>query len=417
MSQTYRNPQIAEARQAAMDVLQPSPAELERGMAVHEDALVIESYGFSAFAAPDAAALQRLVDQGADPREFQKQHVEMVMTRMADDPDERDDFAEAWRAAGVTCVLRNSGEEGNAIPQMLDRLAYNTYVTDHLPDLMSRAITPEDIEQAKRDGKHCFYLTTNGVPLPLQFHDTAQELYYIRIFFKLGVRMMHLTYNRRNPIGDGCAETNDGGLSDFGVEVVREMNRVGVIVDGAHSSNGTCLDMCRASDVPVVVSHSTCAALNAHCRAKTDEVFKAVAETGGYVGICCIPAFLGGTGDVSAFLDHIDHAVKLVGAEHVAIGTDLSAHSRANDQQNARMPKLPGRRPRWEGYWRSDDPLISDPKWWEPKLVQSMAWTNFPLFTVGMLQRGYAEKDIHAILGGNVLRVAKAVYARRGNVD
>ncbi len=155
------------------------------------------------------------------------------MTRMVDDPEQHAYFAEAWQASGVTCVLRNSGEEGNDPLRMLERLSCNTYVTDHLPDLMMRALSPADILEAKRQGKHCFYLTTNGVPLLGRWRTVEDELHCIETFFRLGVRMMHLTYNRRNMIGDGCAEVNDGGLSDFGRSVVAEMNRVGVIVDGA----------------------------------------------------------------------------------------------------------------------------------------------------------------------------------------
>lgn len=406
----YRDPAIEENRQIALEVLQPSSSELEHGLSLHRDAIVIDAYGFSAFANPDTDVLQALVNQRSEPREWRSSKVAMMMTRMADDPTELNYFAEAWRASGVTCVLRNSGEEGNAIPQLIERLAHNTYVTDRLPDLLQRATEPDHIEQAKRDGKHCFYFTTNGVPLPLNQRNAAEELSYIRIFFQLGVRMMHLTYNRRNPIGDGCAETRDGGLSDFGVQVVREMNRVGVIVDGAHSSQQTCLDMCVASDVPVVVSHATCMALREHCRAKTDEVIKAVAATGGYIGICCLPEFLGGSRDISAFLDHVDHAVKLVGPEHVAIGTDVAARSPAPDGGAHPRPSNLGRNP-WETFWPEQKTTSQNKV--DPRLARSMAWTNFPLFTVGLVQRGYSDEAIRAMLGGNVLRVARAVYDRR----
>lgn len=415
MNTSFANPTINESRQAGLDVLRPTSAQLERGLALHQAALVVESYGFSCFASPDHAVIRALIEEGAEAGEITRQHVRMIMTRMADDPAERAGFAEAWRAAGVTCVFRNSGEEGNDIPRLLERLAYNTYVTDRLPDLMLRTTTPADIERAKREGRHCFYMTTNGVPLTMRQLNVQDELGHIRIFAQLGVKMMHLTYNRRNPIGDGCAEPRDGGLSDFGRAVVREMNRAGVIVDGAHSSNQTCIDMAAASDVPVVVSHSTCHALNAHCRAKTDAVFKAVADTGGYVGICCIPAFLGGTGDIAAFLDHIDYAVKLVGAEHVAIGTDVSAHTFVKDRSEPAepMPPMPRRRRTWENFWPENDALF-DKRWKEPRMQQSLAWTNYPLFTVGMVQRGYSEDQIRAILGGNVMRVAKAADERSG---
>lgn len=412
MNETFENPAINHARQIGLDVLKPSEAELQRGFELHDASLVIDSYGFSAFAGIDSEALCALLDENVGIDVFRRRQVDMLMTRMADHPQEAADFAEAWRAAGVTCVLRNSGEEGNAIAQLVERLAHNTYVTDRLPDVMVRATEPTHIEQAKREGKHCFYLTTNGVPLPLQFRNVAHEVSWIRIFAQLGVRMMHLTYNRRNPIGDGCAEVNDGGLSDLGIEVVREMNRCGVIVDGAHSSNQTCIDMAKASDVPVVVSHAICDAVRQHCRAKTDETIKAVADTGGYIGIACIPTFVGGSGDIHALLDHIDHAVQLVGPEHVTIGSDRACESRASQQGKAVEPPAPPPR-RFENFWPTNDPYLDASQFRDERMVQSLAWTNFPLFTVGMAQRGYSDDAIAAILGGNVMRVAKAVWARR----
>ncbi len=415
MKTRYENPQISEGRAAAMDILKPTEAQLQHGLDLHADALVIDAYGFSAVAAVDGAALARLAERGADAGRIRRCASEMTMTRMADDATQYADFAEAWDASGVTCVLRNSGEEGNDIARLLERLAWNTYVTDRLPQLMMRAVEPDHIKQAKQTGRRCFYLTTNGVPLPGHYHNTMQELGHIRIFAQLGVRMMHLTYNRRNAIGDGCVEKNDGGLSDFGVAVVREMNRAGVIVDGAHSSQLTCLDMAASSHAPVVVSHSTCMELNAHCRAKCDEVIRAVAQTDGYVGICGIPAFLGGSGDIAAWLDHIDYAVRLVGARHVAIGTDTAMHARDCAAEHAMAPSLPPDSSRWEDFWHPDDPIYM-PRWHAPHMSRSTAWTNFPLLTVGLVQRGYCDDDIRAIVGGNVLRVAEAVWQRRGSV-
>ena len=123
-------------------------------------------------------------------------------------------------------------------------------------------------------------------------------------------------------LGDGCAEPSNAGLSDLGRAAIAEMNHVGVIVDVAHAGWQTSLEAARASTKPIVASHTACAALNRHIRGKPDEVIRAIVGTGGYVGICCVPAFLGGRGDLTALLDHIDHAVRAFGADHVAIGTD-----------------------------------------------------------------------------------------------
>jgi membrane dipeptidase len=219
------------------------------------------------------------------------------------------------------------------------------------------------------------------------------------VFFQLGIRMMHLTYNRRNMLGDGCGEPSDGGLSDFGRAAVAEMNRAGVIVDVAHSGWRTSREAARASARPVVASHTTATAVHKHIRGKPDEVIRAIADTGGYVGVCCIPSFLGG--GITAFLDHIDYLVRKFGADHVAIGTDV-AHT-APVRPNGGQPFAPARkqRTRFEALWpKGALDGAADPG-------RTLAWTNWPLFTVGLVQRGHADADIRKILGGNVLRVAR----------
>jgi len=250
-------------------------------------------------------------------------------------------------------------------------------------------------------------LTTNGVPLPRSFRSTEEGVSSIQTFAQLGVKMMHLTYNRRNLIGDGCGEESDAGLSDFGVAVVKEMSRFGVIVDVAHSGNQTGIDAARHSSKPIVISHATCRALSAHCRSKTDEVIRAVADTGGFIGICCMSAFLQGSGDIIALLDHIEYAVKLVGADHVAIGTDTVAlchNTQAQEMANS------GNRPcrlAFESLWPEGDELFN-PHWYQPHMWQSLTWTNWPLFTVGLVQRGLSDEQIRKIIGSNALGVMAA---------
>lgn len=407
LSSDWKNSVIRESRELALSLLNPSAAELEHGLELHAHATVVESYGFSCFASADTRRLSQEQQQGVSTGELVLRQVDSMMTRMADDPLQREFFAEAWRASGVTCVFRNSGEEGNRVEQLLERLAHNTHVTDALPQIMLRATRAQHISDAKRTGRHCFMFTTNGVPLSLRGQNVEDELRYIRIFAQLGVRMMHLTYNRRNLIGDGCAEINDGGLSDLGRHAVGTMNREGVIVDVAHSSARTCLDAVSVSERPVVISHATCRALADHCRAKSDEEIKAVARSGGLIGICCIPAFLQGTGDIRAFLDHIEHAVRVAGEDHVAIGTDMSIHLPQNPDMPP-MPTLPRPGFRLESFWQPNDALF-DEKWRQPNMSWSMRWTNWPLFTVGLVQRGFSDSAIEKIIGGNMLRVARAV--------
>ena len=252
------------------------------------------------------------------------------------------------------------------------------------------------------------YMMCNGVPLPQAWVCVEEELRYIRTFFQLGCRMMHITYNRRNPIGDGCAEPANGGLSDFGRAVVQEMNRVGVMVDVAHTGWQTCLDAAEVSDRPILSSHSAAGALNEHHRCKPDDVMRAIADTGGLLGITNVPAFLGGSGDISAMLDHIDYVAREFGVEHVSIGTDAPYVSSAAAAQERKIPSRRAGRRGWEALWLPDDPIFA-PEWHRDHQRLSMAWTNWPMFTIGLVQRGYSDDDIRKIIGGNLLRVARAV--------
>jgi membrane dipeptidase len=274
---------------------------------------------------------------------------------------------------------------------------------------MPKAVTPDDIVLAKRQNRRCLYFTGNGVPLRQEWSSAEAELGYLGVFFELGIRMMHLAYQRRNMIGDGCAEPANAGLSDFGRTVVAEMNRVGLIVDVTHAGWQTGLDAAKASAKPMVDSHTTCASLYKHIRGKPDAVIRAIVDTGGLVGICGIPTYLGGTGDINAMLDHIDHVAKRFGVDHVAIGTDRVYTSRNAAAENRKVPAPPAARRDFLYLW--PEGVFKAPATMRRKGTQSLDWTNWPLFTVGLVQRGYSDDQIQKILAGNMLRVARAALA------
>ena len=393
--------------ETALNILKPSKSQLEHGLELHRNSLVFDTYGFQPSAAPDGAAYAAAINDNASQLELQDLREEMSMTRYTKVDKERKEFENAWKASGVTCVFQNAGEEGNAIERLLKRLARFTYSTDMMGDFLNKAVTPDDIIKAKEENRRVLYFSGNGVPLPQDWVTVEEELRYIRIFYQLGIRMMHLTYNRRNMIGDGCGEPANAGLSDFGRSVVKEMNRTGVIVDIAHSGWQTSLEAAQVSDKPVVASHSCAATVNKVIRSKPDEVIKALADSGGYIGICCIPRFLGGTGNVAALMRHIDYVAKKFGPQYVTIGTDHGYSSQYNAEENKIISQLAKRSPsrtRWEALWPPEGNFEST-----SLMQQSMAWTNWPLFTVGLVQLGYSDEDIQKIIGLNAIRVAKAV--------
>jgi membrane dipeptidase len=398
------NPKVEEARQAALEILKPSQRDLEHGLRLHAESIVFDSYGFSPRAAVDGDALAAAVEAGASDLELQDLREDMSMTRYVSDPLEEQEYRDAWRVSGVTCIFQNAGEEGQDPLTLLKRLARFTFATDILRDFVAKAAVPDDVVEAKKQGRHCLYLTGNGVPLTQQWVSIPDELRYLRIFYQLGIRMMHLTYQRRNMIGDGCGEAANAGLSDFGRAVVAEMNRIGVIPDCAHSGWQTSLEAAQVSQRPVVASHTTCGAIYPHIRSKPDNVIRAIADTGGYVGICCISRFLRGAGDIGVFLDHIDHVVKKFGVDHVAIGTDIAYSSQNSSAESKKVPRRPRSREPFRSLWPDDDYKTT------PEATASIAWTNWPLFTVGLVQRGYSDEDIQKILGGNVMRVARDAF-------
>jgi membrane dipeptidase len=358
----------------------------------------MEPYGFAPRAAVDGDAVTRAMEAGASDAEIEDLMDDMENTRFATDPAERREFVEAWKAAGMTCVFQNAGQESQDPLRLMRRLANFTYALDMLDDVLVRATCAEDIVSAKRQNKGALALCTCGVPLPQQWTSAPAELALIRVFFELGVRMMHLTYNRRNMIGDGCGETSNAGLSDFGRSVIAEMNRLGVIVDVAHSGWRTSLEAAKTSSRPVVASHSAAAALHPHFRSKPDDVIRAIADSGGLMGICAVPQFLGGSGDLNAMLDHIDYVARKFGVDRVAIATDYSYRSRAAGVEYLKIPKRRRLRAQWEALW----PTPLGPT---PPSQETMAWTNWPLFTVGLVKRGYSDADIQKIIGGNALRI------------
>jgi membrane dipeptidase len=403
------NDQIKSSYEVALNILKPTNAQLEHGLELHRNSLVFDTYGFMPSAALDGAAIAAAMKNNASSLELQDMREDMSMSRFVDNQRERNEFENAWKASGVTCVFQNAGQEGTAVERLIKRLARFTYSTDMMRDFVCKATTPDDIVQAKKENRRALYFSGNGVPLPQNWVSVEEELRFIRVFFQLGIRMMHLTYNRRNMIGDGCGEPANAGLSDFGRIVVKEMNRIGVIVDIAHSGWQTSLEAARVSEKPMVASHSCIASLHKVIRSKPDNVIKAIADTDGYIGICCVPEFLGGSGDISALMKHIDYVVKKFGYEHVTIGTDYGYSSQYSEQENKIIESSAnrqGNRTEWEMLWPAEADFQI-----KPEMQQSMAWTNWPLFTVGMVQMGYSDENIQKILGGNALRVTRAALS------
>ncbi len=177
----------------------------------------------------------------------------------------------------------------------------------------------DDLKAAKKEGQL-------GLVFGMQSGDAiGRDRKRVRLLHKLGLRILQLTYMERNDIGDGCLEPENRGLTHFGIQVVRDCNRLGMVVDCSHVGVQTTIDAAKYSSKPIVISHAACRALADNPRAVTDDQMKAVADTGGLLGITPYAPYIrtDAPPTMDDFMRHFDHAVKLMGEDKVAIATDM----------------------------------------------------------------------------------------------
>mgnify|MGYP006248622545 FL=1 len=245
--------------------------------------------------------------------------------------------------------------------------------------------TIRDIERARSENKLAVtFDIEGGVAL-------VDHLPMVQFYYDLGVRWMLFAYNLNNSLGGGCND-EPAGLTDFGRQVLREMERVGMVVCCSHTSHETVMDMMEMAENPVIFSHSNPAALKAHYRNVKDEAIKACANTGGVIAINGIGEFLGDNDDrTETMVRHIDYCVQLVGADHVAIGTDYCF-----DQQELVE-------------FLEQNPDVFDDKM-RAEGLRMVKPEQIPEIADYLLRMNYIEQDVRNILGENHLRVARAVW-------
>ncbi len=248
--------------------------------------------------------------------------------------------------------------------------------------------TVDDILTAKNDGKLAVGLHLEG------FRCLERDLDMIETYYKLGVRFVHPIFNLVNSIGGGSADRIDIGLTRFGIKVVHEMNRVGMLVDGAHAGYETTMEMMEVSEAPVIFSHLGCHAVREHFRNVRDDQIKACAANGGVIGITSAGFYLGDT-DTETYFRHLHHVVELVGPRHVGIGLD------SVDKPGLEFLKryIDERPDEWPG---------KEQGMWEPMACFEVE--QLPELTDLMLKRGYSEEDVRGVLGDNWLRVCRQVW-------
>lgn len=397
--------QIRDTWAKGLEVLKPSDAQLQQGLELHRDALVLDTFGFlpMAWNAHATQEWNQLVDANVGVEQFHFQGALIRALAPTFDEASAREFLEAIRVSGLNGMFHTAAE-GKSLEQGIRRIAASIHKCAWFGDKVRQVCHPEDITRAWKNGTFAVALSVNGPPCPGHLNSLEEEIGWLPAWYQLGVRMMHLSYNRRNVIATGCGERNDGGLSELGYEFIAAMNRAGIIVDVPHSSENSSLQAAETSTKPIMASHVCCREVFDHMRNKSDRVMKAIAGTGGLVGITSRPAFLGPNSTVSTLLDHVDHALKVIGEDHVAIGTDTAYIPPYGE---GIKPKPKGSYiPQWWGVWNRQVRHASTTS--DDHRYGSLAWTNWPLLTVGMVMRGYREETIRKILGLNLLRVLEA---------
>lgn len=281
----------------------------EQAKALHATAPVVDGH---------CDALYALTRQ---QRDFLGEPLPAAPLSLTANPTTHFDFTRA-RSAGIWCQVLTMWVPPELYPAALPQaLAMADRLERELAEAAGAATlvrTQSELHGARQRGQLAVLLAMEGAE-PL-----VGGLPTLRAFYRLGLRVLGLTWNHRNALADGVGElATGGGLTSLGREVVAECNQLGVVIDTAHLSPAGLADVLALSRHPVLFSHGNCMALHEHRRNLTDEQLRSLADQGGLFGVSLCPAFMGQPATVETVADHIEHAVQVMGADHVALGTDF----------------------------------------------------------------------------------------------
>ena len=300
---------------------------------------------------------------------------------------------ERFREAGVHYVSVNIGMDMNPLSQVMQTIAGFRASIAAQPDCFIQARGVKDIERAQAQGKIAIGFDLEGA-MPLLEQPDMVALYQ-----SLGVRQIHLAYNRNNSVAGGCHDVEQG-LTPLGHEVVQAINEAGVLMDCSHTGRRCSLDIMAASGRPVIFSHANPLALVEHGRNITDEQIRACAATGGVVCVSGVSFFLGNARPTAVDVaQHAAYVANLVGVEHAGIGLDISF----------RQPEL-----------NDNPPDNYDPSYWWPRsagynrALQPSTYTPLETWQVlgkALQDTGMTAAEATLVMGGNMMRVAGQVWA------
>jgi membrane dipeptidase len=276
---------------------------------------------------------------------------------------------------------------------LLDYGWHNGFVAAH-DDLFYRVDAVDELTQARTDGRI-------GIIFGSENSDHFATLDDVNRYYSLGQRVSQLTYNSQNRLGSGSTDRIDGGLSDYGAAITERMNKVGMAVDLSHCGPRTTLDAIAASQKPVLFTHATTRALNpAHPRTKTDEAITKLAAGGGVMGIAFLRVFATSSEPttIEHVLDHFDHVARLVGVEHLAVGSDIALYGYDSLPRALVEASKANLKPGSYAFREKDD--VEDLA--HPERLYDLA--------EGLIRRKYSDRDIGLVLGGNAARVLQQIW-------
>lgn len=294
-------------------------------------------------------------------------------------------FLAQYKKANFNFVSINIGFGPIPHNQMLLNINQFRHFIDNNKQNYDIALSANDIFKAKREDKLSIAFDVEGIDF------LGDNLELLDLYHSLGVKQIAIVYNKNNLAGGGCQD-NDNGLTNYGKEIIKKMNQLGIVVDCSHSGHKTTMDILKYTEKPIVFSHSNSFFIHNHKRNLMDDQIKACADVGGVIGINGISIFLGDKKDkIKQFANHIDYIVQKIGPRYVGIGLDFTVDP---DEAYQFTKQYPDYFPQQAQY--------QDVTFVHPEEITKIKQA--------LLDLGYFDNDINAILGGNFLRIAKEVW-------
>lgn len=294
------------------------------------------------------------------------------------------------RALGLTVVGLTVGTDRDYSPEPVRRSIEEIERLVAVDERFLLVRCAADVQRAAEQGR---------LGLELNFQGTRMlggDIGQLQVFHQMGVRHIGLVWNAANEAGGSSTDSSDAGLTPYGRRLIREMESLGIMVDGAHAGRRTTLDAIWHSDRPFIISHTNCRALDPSYKNASDAELTACAQTGGVVGISGFGSYLGdASAATTSLFQHIDHAATLIGAQHVGLGLDYVTNQPEFWAMVARSPHI------WPG---PHEGAMAPCRFVAHEQIQKLATM--------MRDHGYRPEDVAGILGGNWLRIAQACWTR-----